>query len=85
MLVAVARAPDARVQDLAAVVGVTPRAALNILADLVAAGYVHRIRTGRRNHYEIARHRPFRHPSTAAHEVDELLAIFTAEPSAAAE
>lgn len=85
MLVAVARAPDARVQDLAEVVGVTPRAALSILGDLVDAGYVQRTRVGRRNHYAITPHRHFRHPSTAAHEVDQLLAMFTTEPVAAAE
>jgi DeoR/GlpR family transcriptional regulator of sugar metabolism len=77
MLVAVAREPEARVQDLAAVVGVTPRSALSLLADLEEAGYLHRTRTGRRTTYTLHPHQPFRHPTTASHEVDELLAIFT--------
>ncbi|MDQ0425254.1 hypothetical protein [Cellulomonas iranensis] len=84
VLLAVARDPDARVADVAAVVGITPRATLLVLRDLEDAGYLHRHRTGRRTHYTIAEHRPFRHPSTAPHEVDELLALFgTPHPAAA--
>jgi hypothetical protein len=33
---------------------------------------------GRRTHYTVHRHRPFRHPASTGHEVDELIAIFTA-------
>jgi DNA-binding MarR family transcriptional regulator len=76
VLLAVADDPDARVGDLAARVGISPRAALSILRDLEGAGYLTRIRLGRRTHYEIRPHQHFRHPATAAHEVDELLAIF---------
>lgn len=77
VLLAVAGTPDARVQDIAATVGITPRAALLILQDLEDAGYLHRNRIGRRNHYTVHRGRPFRHPATAHHAVDKLLAIFT--------
>lgn len=73
VLLAVARAPDARVTEIAAEVGVTPRAALSILRDLEDAGYLIRTRHGRRTHYAIQPHRHFRHPSTAQHEVDVLL------------
>ena len=75
VLVAVARAPDARVADIAAEVGVTQRAALSILRDLESAGYVTRTRHGRRTHYEIRPHQHFRHPATAQHEVDGLIAL----------
>lgn len=77
VLLAVARDPDIRVQDIATTVGVTPRAALTILQDLEDAGYVRRTRVGRRNHYTVEPSRPFRHPETAAHDVGELIAIFT--------
>jgi DNA-binding MarR family transcriptional regulator len=77
VLLTVARDPDLRVADIASRVGVTPRGALNVLRELEDAGYLRRERVGRRTHYTVEPHRPFRHPTTAAHEVDELLAIFT--------
>lgn len=75
VLLAVARRPDARVVEIAAEVGVSTRAALSILRDLEEEGYLTRTREGRRTHYEIRPHQPFRHPSTARHEVDGLLAL----------
>ena len=75
VLLAVAGDPDIRVADLAAQVGITTRAALLILHDLEEAGYVRRERVGRRTHYTVERHRPFRHPSIAGHEVGELLTV----------
>jgi predicted ArsR family transcriptional regulator len=76
VLLAVARDPDVKVSDIAATVGITSRAALMVLHDLEEAGYLTRERVGRRTHYTIEEHRPFRHPAAADHEVDELLAIF---------
>ena len=78
VLLAVATDPDARVDDIADRVGITPRATLAILRDLEDGGYLLRSRRGRRTHYEIRPHQHFRHPSTAQHEVGELLAIFGA-------
>ncbi|MGY1812312.1 winged helix-turn-helix domain-containing protein [Blastococcus sp. SYSU D00820] len=77
VLLAVATDPDARVQEIAARVGITARAALSVLRDLEDGGYLTRTRRGRRTHYDVARHRPFRHPGEAHREVDDLLAIFT--------
>lgn len=76
VLLAVAAQPDARVVEIAEVVGITPRGALAILRDLEEAGYVQRIRVGRRTHYAVEDHRPFRHPAQATHEVGELLGLF---------
>lgn len=80
VLLAVARDPDVRVADIAASVGITPRATLLVLRDLEDAGYLQRRREGRRTHYTVATHQPFRHPATASHEVDELLALFDVPP-----
>ncbi len=80
VLVAVASDPDARVAEVAATVGISERAALTILGDLEEAGYLRRERRGRRTHYEIVPHRPFRHEADAPHEVDELLRIFHPRP-----
>jgi DNA-binding MarR family transcriptional regulator len=76
VLLAVAADPDSRVEDVARRVGISTRAALSILRDLEAEGYLVRSRRGRRTHYEVLPHRPFRHPSAAHREVDELLAVF---------
>ena len=90
VLLYVARDPDIRVTDLAGRVGITTRAALQILKDLESAGYLQRARVGRRTHYTIRPHQHFRHPATAAQEVDGLLRLFAAPapdegPAAAAE
>lgn len=80
VLLTVAMNPDVRVKDLALTVGITTRHALLILRDLEAAGYVHRERVGRVTHYTVNSSRPFRHPTAAAHQVQELIAIFTGSP-----
>ncbi|MFC8923632.1 helix-turn-helix transcriptional regulator [Cellulosimicrobium sp. NPDC057127] len=82
VLLAVAGEPDVRVADVAATVGISERAALSILRDLEDAGYLRRERVGRRTHYTVLEHRPFRHPQTRERDVDELLAIFAARPGA---
>jgi hypothetical protein len=76
VLLSVARDPDIRVSDIAARVGITTRAALQILKDLESAGYLQRARVGRRTHYTIRPHQHFRHPATAAQEVDGLIRLF---------
>lgn len=88
VLLTVAADPQLRVTDLAERVGITPRAALQILKDLETGGYLHRTRVGRRTHYTIEPHQYFRHPTTASREIDELIDLFsepapttTAEPS----
>jgi DNA-binding Lrp family transcriptional regulator len=77
VLLAVASDPDARVEEVAARVRISTRAVLGILRDLEDAGYLTRTRCGRRTHYEVVPHRPFRHPGEADREVDELIAVFT--------
>jgi predicted transcriptional regulator of viral defense system len=73
VLLHVARDPDATVEEIASVVGVTTRSALKILKDLESEGYLERERRGRRNHYVVHPDRPLRHPSNAAHTVSEIL------------
>jgi DNA-binding MarR family transcriptional regulator len=77
LLLLIAAQPDARVRDLAAQAGITERAAGSIVSDLEEAGYLTRIRTGRRNHYEVHADRPFRHPAEAGHDVGALLTVFS--------
>ncbi|TFB91697.1 helix-turn-helix domain-containing protein [Cryobacterium sp. HLT2-28] len=80
VLVTIARDPQCRMREVASRVGVTERGAQKIVADLVADGYITRTRVGRRNSYQIATGRPFRHPVTDGHELDELLAVLVPIP-----
>lgn len=72
-LVFLARRPDARLRDVAAAVGVTERTAQRIIGELVEAGYVSRVREGRRNAYSLNPELPLRHPLERDHAVGELL------------
>lgn len=81
VLLAVAADPQIRVRDIAQRVGITERASQQILADLVADGYLQRTRVGRRNEYTIEGGRHFRHPAERGHTIDELIAIFQPHPS----
>lgn len=76
VLVHVSRNPDSRIRDIAAAVGITERATLNIVRDLEDEGYLTRVPQGRRTHYVVNAHRPFRHPAEADHQVGDLLALF---------
>lgn len=75
VLLAIARDRQITLREVATRVGITERAAQSIVADLVTAGYLTRTRQGRNNSYTIPTGRPFRHPLTAGHDLDELLAI----------
>ncbi len=73
VLICIAEDSEIRVRDIAAQVGITERAAQNIVNDLVEAGYVSRDRVGRRNQYEIHTELPLRHPVEHEHSIGELL------------
>lgn len=80
VLLVIATTPNPLVEDIAATVGITPRATLQILKDLEDSGYLHRFREGRRTRYTIDPHQHFRHPTTSQKEIGELLAIFAHSP-----
>lgn len=77
VLVCLRTDPTLRVRDLAALVGITERAAHRILVDLIRAGYIAKERAGRRNRYRLDLDHPMRHPleqSTSVRELVETLA-----------
>ena len=76
VLLHLARNPQARLRDVAEVVGITERAAQTIVAELEAEGYLARERVGRRNRYTINTAGRFRHPAEHDHRIGELLALF---------
>jgi hypothetical protein len=65
--------PGIRLRDVAVLVGITERAAQSMVADLAQEGYITRIRVGRRNHYEVHRGAPLRHPLERGVTVGTLL------------
>jgi DNA-binding IclR family transcriptional regulator len=75
VLVEIARDPGARIRDIAAAAGITERTAQAIVADLEAAGYITRTRTGRRVRYSVNRDSLFRHPAQEGHRVGPFLAL----------
>ena len=75
VLLCVAREPTIRISEIADKVGVGERAAQRIVADLVAEGYLVRIKEGRRNRYEINRSAHLRHPLFADLEIGPLLDV----------
>jgi Mn-dependent DtxR family transcriptional regulator len=80
VLETIASDPTARLRDIALTVGITERTAAQIVNDLEEAGYVTKIRDGRRNHYEVHEELPLRHPQHRHHTVGELIRFLEAPP-----
>ena len=75
VLVCLARDPEARLRDVAQLVGITERAVQKILGDLDDAGIVERRREGRCNRYRLRTDLPLRHPLEAHRTVAALLGM----------
>ena len=78
VLVEIARNPRARIRDIAATAGLSQRTVQAIIADLEAAGYLTRTRSGRCTVYTIDPDRPFRHPAQDGHRIGPLLELLAA-------
>lgn len=75
--------PTVRLRDVAERVGITERAASQIVKDLEQAGYLTRTRVGRRNVYEVHPALPLRHPQHRHHTVGELIGFLESPPGLA--
>lgn len=75
VLLCIHRDAEVRIRDIAALVGITERAAQKIVADLAEAGYLEIEKVGRRNRYKVRPRRPLRHPLERDHDVGELLEL----------
>lgn len=75
VLLSLSRDPNARLIDVARLVGVTERTAQKIVRDLEVAGYIVVVKQGRRNRYEINNSKSFRHPIAREHSIGDLLAL----------
>jgi hypothetical protein len=73
VLVVLSRDPDARLRDVAQVVGITERAVQKIVRDLQDGGLLSVTKQGRRNRYHLHRNQPLRHTLEAHCSTGELL------------
>jgi predicted transcriptional regulator len=74
-LLSIAHDPNARMRDIAGVIGITERATQRIVADLVSAGYISRERQGRRNAYTVATDLSINLPDQRDIELGSLLGV----------
>lgn len=84
VLFVLAQDPHARHRDVAARVGVTERAVIRLVGELVEAGYLEVERAGRRNRYTVAGERPLRHPIERHRTAQDLIDLIVIPPAGAA-
>jgi DNA-binding IclR family transcriptional regulator len=77
VLLCIAQDPGIRLREIGDRVGITERAAYNIVTELAACGYISRERDGRRNNYTIHPHLPLRDRLARKQRIGDLLAILT--------
>jgi len=75
VLFCIARDPEVRLRDVAALVGITERAVQRIVTDLETAGYLTVSKEGRRNRYQVNLDRPLRHPIERHRTVRALISL----------
>ncbi len=75
LLLLIARDPQIKLREVAERIGITERAVQRIVADLVAARYLERERSRRRNHYKVDPELPMRHPVVALQEIGTLIEL----------
>ena len=73
VLIALADNPELTMDELAKIEGITTRSVVNVLNDLVEAGYLTKERQGRNNHYTINLDSPLRHQTSADRKVGDLI------------
>ncbi len=77
VLLVIAREPNCRIREIAALVGITERRAQSIVHELEAEGYVKVQKRGRRNAYELNDDATLRHPLVKGRPIKPLLAMLT--------
>jgi hypothetical protein len=77
VLMCITNDPEIRLRDIGELVGITERASHRIVSDLAAAGYIARIRVGRRTLYTVNPHHPLPDPIAREESVGRLLQTVT--------
>jgi hypothetical protein len=76
-LLSITRDPTTRLRDIASDLGITERRAYDIVNDLFEAGYVRKVKEGRRNRYEVQAHLPIPEDTGRLRPIGEVLQILT--------
>jgi DNA-binding MarR family transcriptional regulator len=77
-LLYIANDSGVRLRDIADRLEITERTAFGIVTDLTTAGYVKKVREGRRNRYEIQSHLPVEEAVGRVLTIGEVLDLFVA-------
>ncbi|MFJ9598032.1 helix-turn-helix transcriptional regulator [Streptomyces virginiae] len=75
ILAMILKDPETRLRDMAQTCRITERATQAIVTDLETAGYLTRVRNGRRNHYAVTPETLFRHPAEGPNKIADLLQV----------
>jgi DNA-binding MarR family transcriptional regulator len=73
VLIALDQDADTKIEELAAILGVTSRSVVNVLNDLVEGGYLTKSKLGRRNRYSINKEAKLRHATSGQKSVGDLI------------
>ena len=76
VLLLIAQRRQITAREIAATLGLTERPVRRIIAELAAAGYVHKQRVGRVNEYEVSLDLPLPQPVSREVAVGDLLRLF---------
>ena len=76
-LLCIAHNPEVRLRDIAANLDLSERRAHGIVNDLAEAGYIVKVREGRRNRYEIQHHLPLPETLDRDEAIGDVLAVLT--------
>ena len=74
VLVCVAKNPDVRLSEVAALVGIRERTVHRIVHELIDSGYISVTKDGRNNVYSVDLDKPLRHPLEADHNIQAIIA-----------
>jgi DNA-binding MarR family transcriptional regulator len=77
VLVCIAQNPEARLVEMARLVGISERAVHRIVHDLIDEGFVTSARVGRRSVYQLRLDRHLRHPLEAQHRLRDVFGALT--------
>lgn len=73
VLVCVAKNPDVRLSEVAALVGIRERTVHRIVHELIDSGYISVTKDGRNNVYSVDLDKPLRHPLEADHNIQAII------------
>jgi hypothetical protein len=78
-LLCITRDPTTRLRDVASELGITERRAYDIVNDLSEAGYVRKLKEGRRNRYEVQEHLPLPEDSERERPIGQVLQMLSSQ------